>query len=274
MDIQQDGEGDAGPERIKTTQSNGSVEKLIRVLELLARQTKPLRLRDFAEIAEMNSSTALRYLTTLQRSGYVAQEKDSGCYYMTMKICALAGLVSSHSEVKQICAPYLRSLSQIFTESVNLSIEQDMQLLYIDVINGKAQMLTTVQRIGNTAPLHCTGSGKLFMLDYDDAQLDQYIAVKGLVALTEKSITKREVLAEELERIGSVGYAWDNEECSLGARCIAAPIRGYTGKVVASVSVSGPISRMQDSFIYERLPFLLDAAREASYRMGYSPLGV
>ena len=254
----------------KLTQSNQSVEKVIKMLELLSKQTKPMRLSDFTELLEMNGSTVLRYLATLQRLGYIAQEKDTGKYYMTMKICRLADQVSSHNEIIQICAPYLRSLSHIFLESANLSIEHEMRLLYIDVVNGNVQMLTTMQRIGNTAPLHCTGSGKLMLLNYDDNKIDHYIAVRGLTVMTENSLATKEALLRELEKVRAAGYAWDNQELSLGARCIAAPVYNYKGDIAAAISISGPISRMTDEMIYERLSFLLDAVKEASFRMGYS----
>jgi DNA-binding IclR family transcriptional regulator len=111
--------------------------------------------------------------------------------------------------------------------------------------------------------------GKLLLLGFTPRQLDSFIATKGLPALTEKTITTREALIEELARVKEKGFAFDNEEYEPGARCVAAPVYDYTGRIVAGVSISGPLTRMTDEHIYEKLPYLLDAAREISLRMGW-----
>lgn len=258
----------------KLTKSNQSVERMLLLLEALAGEPAPVRLNEFAKRMEMNQSTVLRFLTTLQRFGYVAQDQE-GRYSMTMKICALSGLVSSHNELKGICAPYLRSLTQIFGESAILSIEQDMQVLYIDVVTASAQqVLTTVQRIGNLSPMHCTGSGKLFLCDYALNDIDRFIAIRGLERRTDHTITAREDLLSEIDIVRQHGYATDNEESVQGVRCIAAPVRDYTGRTAAAVSISGPSFRMTDALIYEKMPFLLDATHEISVRMGFGELGI
>ena len=253
----------------KRTQSNQSVEKLIALLEQLAREPEPVRLLAFAKRMEMNQSTVLRFLTTLQRMGYVAQDGE-GRYSLTMKICALGCQVSSHNEIKNISAPYLRSLAQIFGESAILSIEQDREVLYIDVVTPSVQQtLTTVQHIGSLSPMHCTGSGKLFLCNLDPGGLDRFLADRGLERRTDKTIVTRERLLEEIAEVRSRGYATDDEENVQGVRCIAAPIRDYTGRIIAVISISGPLLRMTDALTREKLPFLLDAARKISLRVGY-----
>jgi DNA-binding IclR family transcriptional regulator len=79
----------------------------------------------------MNASTTLRFLTTLQKKGYVAQEKETLRYYLTFKICTIANNVSSHISLRDISISYLKELSNIFLEPVNLAIEEDMSVVYI-----------------------------------------------------------------------------------------------------------------------------------------------
>lgn len=253
----------------KSTAGNLSSEKLLGVMEALSLESEPIRLQDLARQLDMNPSTLLRFLGSLQNRGYVAQEEESGRYYMTYKICNVANNIIARVGIGRICLPYLRSISQIFDESANLSIEQNMQMVYIEVINGPHQMLVTRQRIGNIAPMHCTGVGKLMLLNYSDQQIDELIARRGLQKFTENTFVTKETLCNELQRIRRQDYAFDNEECEVGARCIAAPIRNYTGKIVAGISVSGPSTRMSDGFIYEKLSFLLDAAGAISGKLGY-----
>ncbi len=214
------------------------------------------------------TSTVLRFLTSLQNEGYVVQE-ENGRYFMTYKICNLASNITARIGIRRICSPYLRSISHIFDESANLSIERNMQMVYIEVVNSPNQELTIRKRIGNIAPMHCTGVGKLMLLNYPDHQISHLIACQGLQKFTDNTLVTKEQLCAELEKIRAHGYAFDNEECEVGVRCIAAPIRDYTGKIVAGISVSGPSIRMTDAYILGKLPYLLDTAQQISEKLGY-----
>lgn len=253
----------------KTTRSNQSSEKMLTILERMSEQDEPIRLQDISRIVGMNESTALRYIATLQKSGYVVQDADTGRYALTYKICAVAANVSSRKSIRNICSPYLRSIAHIFSESANVAEEHNMMVVYIEAISGPRQLLMTTRRVGNVSPMHCTAVGKLLLLNYSQQHLQQYIATKGLPALTDHTIVEPARLFAELEKVRSQGYALDNEEYEAGARCVAAPVYDYTGNIIAGLSVSGPITRMTDEHIYEKLPFLLDAAQQVSLRMGY-----
>ena len=253
----------------KTTKANQSVEKVLNIIEILSKQNEPVRLQDLSQKLDMNASTTLRFLTTLQRKGYVAQQKESQRYYLTFKICTVANNISSHISLRDIAITDLKRLSNIFLEPVNLAIEEDMTVVYIEVANGPNQGLRTMQRIGNVAPMHCTGVGKLMLLNYDNRQIDKLIERKGLQRFTDATIMTKEGLLAELGNIRKQGYAYDNEECEAGVRCIAAPVRDYTGKTVAGISVSGPAFRMTDEYIDSKRQYLLDAAQQISIQLGY-----
>lgn len=251
------------------TQTNQSSDKLLNLLEVMTEQPEPLRLQDVSRLCDMNPSTALRFLTALQRRDYVAQDIDTGRYYLTFKLCYLAQNVSAFFDIRSLALPFMRSVAHIFGESCNLAMESDMTVMYIDVVTGPNKILMSTQRIGNVAPMHCTGVGKLFLTDYSATDLEHLIAVKKLARFTEHTITEPSALAEELDRIRKLDYAFDNQECEVGARCIAAPIRDYTGKIKAGISVSGPAVRMSDEHIFTHLPFLLETAQQISTRMGW-----
>ena len=116
--------------------------------------------------------------------------------------------------------------------------------------------------------MYCTGVGKLFLLEYSPEELAEYFAVSGLPRLTRHTLSTGAALAEALDFSRKNGYALDNEECELGVRCVAAPIRDYTGRTVAGLSVSGPASRVTDELIAAKLPAFLDVAARASREMG------
>lgn len=253
----------------KAPLSNQSTEKALAILELLAQSPEPVRLRDLSHSLTINPSTALRFLTTLQNCGYVEQEADTQRYYLTYKICRLANQVSSHTQLQSITHPYLQRLSEQFEEVLCVSVERDMTMVYVDVASGPEQTLMSLQRIGNTSPMHCTGNGKLLLLNYTSQQLDEMIRRKGLPRYTQNTITTREGLEAELEEIRRQGVAYDNEECEAGVRCLACPIYDHTGKVAAGVSVTGPASRMTDEKLRRISGRLREAADKMSQALGY-----
>lgn len=250
-------------------QLNQSAGKVLRIMELLAEESEPMRLLDISNSLKINTSTTLRFLATLEKYGYVSQEKETLKYYLTFKICALANKISSGINIRDMVRPYLKQLSKTFGESACLAVEQDMKIVYIDVIEGPDQMLRTMQRIGNIAPMHCTGIGKLFLLNYSESKIDRLIEREGLERFTENTLTSKQQLLDELDRIKELGYAYDNEECEIGARCIAFPIYDHTKKVIAGISVTGPTSRLTDAFIETRKVYLQKSVNEISQKNGY-----
>ena len=249
--------------------SNQSTEKALMILELLASSRSPMRLRDISDTLSINNSTALRFLNSLQQCGYVAQEAESQRYFPTFKLCHLANQISSRTELQTITHPHLIRLSEEFQESLCVSIEQNQSMVYIDVASGPGRALMSLQKIGNTVPMHCTGNGKLLLSEYTEEQLDDYIRNKGLPAFTEHTITTKEALLVELEKIRKSGVAIDNEEIEIGVRCIAFPIRDYTGSIIAGVNVTGPVSRMTDSTLQKFSSKLNLAAKQISEFLGH-----
>lgn len=254
----------------KLAKPNQSVEKTFQIIEIMSEASAPMRLQDLAECCEMPASTVLRMLNTLARCGYVSQNSDSLRYSLTLKFAQIGSRVCAQNNLRDVAHPFLLQLSRRCRESCCLAIEEDMEMVYTDVRDGPDSMLKIMQRIGKRAPMHSTGVGKLLLLNYTEAQLDAYIASKGLPALTKHTLTTKEALMAKLAEIRSQGYAMDDEECELGARCVAAPIRDYTGRIVAGLSVSGPVSRMTKERIQSIIPVVTELASKISQQMGFS----
>lgn len=253
----------------KATGANLSVIKAFNLIEVMAYQPGPMRLQDIARSVGAPSSSVLRLLSSLMSMGYVNQSKDSR-YSLSLKFSLIGRLVSAQTDLHGIIHPHLIELEQLCQESACMAIEQDMRVLYADVIHGPDNLLKTTQYIGKTAPMHCTGVGKLLMTNYSAANIDRYIEVRGLQPFTEHTIKTKEALLDELDRIRSQGFALDDEECELGARCIAAPIYDYTKQVVACISVSGPVSRMSHERLRNIQPIILRFSRQLSETLSYT----
>lgn len=250
--------------------SNQTAEKLLLVLEALARQTQPVKLVDLAHEVGMNPSTCYRFVAALQNAGYAAQDRESGKYILNLKLCSLAEMIKDRVSVTNLLHAFVAEASALFQESAHLVQEENQQIVYIDNVTVSSQSLITRQYIGRTAPMYCTGVGKLFLLEYGQEELEAYIARTGLPRLTQYTHSTRAALGKALAFSRERGYALDNEECEIGVRCVAAPVRDYTGRIVAGLSVSGPTSRVTDALIDEKLPAFLDIAARASREMGYA----
>ncbi len=256
---------------IPATTANQSTDKALAIIELLSYSGQPLRLNEISSRLGFNNSTALRFLNSLENNGYVYKNADTGRYSMTFKLCSLASYISSSTDMIGIASSPIRELSYDLGECVCLTIPQDYSVVYVFVSDGPNHILQSTKRIGRVAPMHCTAAGKVMLTDYTEAQIDEMIARKGLTKFTEYTITTKEQLLEELGRIRSRGYAFDEEECDIGTRCIAFPVRDYTGHIIASISVTGHSGRMTDEYFAAHMDRIRQCAESISTRFGYQP---
>jgi DNA-binding IclR family transcriptional regulator len=161
----------------------------------------------------------------------------------------------------------MRALHKLTGQTVNLSVRQGDEIVYIDRAYSERSGMQVVRAIGGRAPLHLTSVGKLFLADDDSVKLKSYVSKTGLNGHTQNSISDLTQLEKELDLVKSLGHARDDEELELGVSCMAAAILDDTGKLVAGLSLSAPTERMQD----EWLKSLKDTATQISKSLGYKP---
>lgn len=250
---------------------NQSIAKAFIILEKMVQENRPLRLLDLSQMLEIPSSTVLRFLSTLIDFEYVKQEPETSRYYVTLKLASLGAKVQSRFSYQTAMKKYLNEVSSRLKESVSLSVDQEMNVVYIDAAEGPDHILQTLQRIGKVAPMHSTGAGKVLLLNYSSEEMDRFIEEKGLPRYTPKTLTTRESFLKVMDQVRARGYAFDDEECEVGVKCVAFPIRNYTGRVVASMSVSAPLSRMDRKREAEIIAIMKDASSRASGELGYNP---
>lgn len=246
------------------TKYNQSVGKALKIIEVLAQSIEPMRLMDIAAMADMPTSTTLRMITALMQYGYVSQENHTQKYFLTLKFARIGSMVASRFNIRDIVHPYLLKLSNNYKEASCMAIDDDMGALYIDVVDGPDGMLKIMQHIGKRSALHCSGVGKCLLLNYDEQMIDSLIAEKGLAVFTPNTITTKEALIADLQSVREKGYAIDDEECELGARCVACGISDSSGKIVAAISISGPVNRMTYDYVETISASLMEISGEIS----------
>jgi IclR family acetate operon transcriptional repressor len=237
-------------------------------METMAGADGAMKLKEIGRVVGVPPSTVLRFLGSMIDHGYVCQDEKTLGYSLTMKICEIGSLVSRHLRLQDVARPFLRALSEHCGESSCLAVEHDLRAVYVDVVDGPDHTLRALQRIGKSAPLHSTGVGKCLLLGFDQKKIDAMVRHRGLDALTTATITSRAALQKELRKIQRDGFAVDHEECESGVRCVAAPLRGIDGTIVAAISVTGPKDRLSAGRIAEIATRVVEAARSISARLG------
>lgn len=245
------------------------LERATALLDALAAQPDPVTLKDLSKATGLHSSTAHRILNDLVIGRYV-DRVDSGLYQLGMRLLELGSLVKGRLNVREAALEAMQALHKLTGQTVNLSVQQGDEIVYIDRAWSERSGMQVVRAIGGRAPLHLTSTGKLFLSAVDVRQVRAYAARTSLTGSTANSITGLEALERELSLVRQHGYARDNEELELGVRCIAAGIYDDTGKLVAGLSISAPSERLQDAWI----PQLVATAGKISEALGYETSGI
>src|SRR5690554_2104199 len=258
------------PRTESSPQLNGSqmaiqvLERAMRLLDVLATHSEPVPLKELAAATGLHTSTTHRILNDLVAGRYV-DRVDSGMYQLGMRLLELGSLVKRRLNVREVALEPMRELHRLTGQTVNLSLQQGDEIVYIERSWSESSGMQVVRAIGGHAPLHLTSTGKLFLSVVEPRQVRAYAMRTGLAGTTRNSITDIERLERELALVRRHGYARDNEELELGVRCIAAGIHDDTGKLMAGLSLSAPTDRLRDDWI----PLLQRAALQISEALGY-----
>ena len=247
-----------------------SVERTFDVLEALATARHPVALSDLSQQLGLHISTVHRLLATLIERGYARQDERSGRYLIGGRLLELASGLTDQTDIRHEARPALERLAARVGETANLSVRSGDNLVYIDQVqtNRLVRMFT---RVGSSAPLYCTGSGKLFLAFAENYErdLNRYLLENRLEPRTPGTLTSPQALREELRRIRERRYSFDNEEMEEGVVCVAAPIFDRQGQLAAALSVSGPTSRMLGSDVARVIEPVRTSAAEISTALGY-----
>ena len=240
------------------------IKRMNALLDALAQQSEPVSLKSLSQTTGLHASTAHRILNDLVLARMV-DRTEPGLYQLGMRLLELGNLVKARLNVRDAAAVPMRDLHRLTGETINLSVRQGDEIVYIERAVSERSGMQVVRAIGGRAPLHLTSTGKLFLAADDTKSVRSYGMRTGLAGQTKNSITELPRLEKELEEVRSKGFARDNEELELGVRCIAAAIRDDAGRLVAGLSISAPADRANDGW----LSALERTAREISAALGY-----
>jgi DNA-binding IclR family transcriptional regulator len=225
------------------------------VLELLAAKSgETLKLREIAAALNAPKSSTYALLRTLIGRQWVQTDASGNVYSLGIRALLVGtSFIDADPHVRAV-TPALARLAENLDETVHMARLDGENVVYL-ATQESHQYLRAYSRVGRRLPAFATSLGKAILAERDPVEIPD-----TLVALTPRTITDRNVLLKDLERVRELGYAIDNEENSLGLRCFGIALH-YTSKVNDAISCSVPIARLTPPRERQIIEALFDARR-------------
>ena len=242
------------------------IDRMMQLIDALSAAPAAASLKALAAATDLHPSTAHRILGVMVRCGF-ADRIEPGSYRLGMRFLELGNIVRARLDVRVIALPFMRELAHATGETVNLSVRQGDQIMYVERTTENRSMMRVVQMVGARAPLHITAAGKLFLAREDAPGLKAYADRTRLEAHTPNSLRSLAALTSELADVRKHGHALDQEEAEIGVRCIAAGVHDDSAQLVAGLSVSAPADRQK---LAQWTPLVRNTAARISRALGFS----
>jgi IclR family KDG regulon transcriptional repressor len=230
--------------RTETVDSGGVrvLHKTLDILETIKSTESGYKLADLARKVALPKATVYRILTTLEGRGYLDRASD-GSYRVGKKLFDMKRTVPIEQIVQRVAQPCMERLVTSCKETVNLGILDAGEVVVINTVESP-QAVRMSSKIGNRRHLHSTALGKVLLAGLNDKEVQRLLRLKGTPKLTGQTLVSRLGVMAEVQKVRQQGWALDNQENEIDGRCIAAAIVGPDERVVAALSVSGPVFRM------------------------------
>ncbi|SFS78541.1 IclR family transcriptional regulator [Saccharopolyspora flava] len=252
--------------------SSGYVQSLARglaVIRAFSESSPEMTLSEVARATDLSRAAARRFLHTLVGLGYVWT--DGRVFALTPRVLELGFSYLSSVSLPEIAQPHLEGLVSEVHESASVSVLDGTDIVYVARVP-TSRIMTVSINIGTRFPAYATSMGRVMLADLPEDKLRAHLDQVDLAPLGPHTITAREDLQAELERVRGQGWALVDQELEAGLRSIAAPIRDRYGRAVAAVNISSHASRTtREAAEQDLLPPLLATAERIAGDLAVSP---
>lgn len=243
---------------MKASSPGMPTERALLVLEYLAERKVPVSIREIATDLSIPKPTANRLVALLIHLGFVSRWPGR-----TVKIAArlldLAGSVMRAYAESPAVNLVLKDLASEIGESVSIGAMMGGELIYLHSVDSSAP-LALYFRKGQSAPLHCTSSGKVHLSMLSEESIEKFLSSAKLEKYTPRTVTSKYELKRELIKVRQTGHAKSIEEYVVGVAGAAVPIFDSRENLLAALSVAGPVTRLENSKLEELIPRLKETA--------------
>jgi DNA-binding IclR family transcriptional regulator len=264
-----------GIDRDAAEKARGGVQSLGRafaILEEVARNRDGIGLAELSKRVGLHNSTTFHLVKTLVTLGYVRQLKDSKRYRIGRPLFALAASALDELEMASLATPVLEDLARTTGESAHFSVRMGDAVVVLARTSGPGAFQIT-DRVGVVRPAHCTALGKIMLAALAPDQFDRFVARTEFKAETPNSITNPDALRREIAQVRRTGMAFDDGEFDTEMRCVALPVRDFSGQIIGALGISGPVWRLSIETLQKRARLVRAAADRLSAEFGYTGEG-
>lgn len=247
-----------GKEEIRT------LKRALDILLTFDLNEKKLTLTEIAAKISLAKSTTLRYITALERDGFLVKNEDN-TYTLGYKVYYLGMVAKDSIELRKVALPIMQDLQAQSSETVNLYLHENDKIVCFEQIESTHALKRTV-RIGDKFPIWSGASGKSILAFLEEEEVDRYL--NDIRPYTDFTITDINEIKRELENIRRHKYAVSRDERELGVACVTAPIFDAYRTVIGSISMSGPSLRFTEEFVDSFRPSVYDAGKSISAKLG------
>ena len=240
----------------------------LRLIELLARERRPVGVTALAQALGTTKSRIYRHLQTLVQSGYLGQESDTDRYHVGARLISLARAVGDNLDLVGIAMPVLQDLRDTLGHYTVISEIESDGVRVLAAISGRSLVEIGVKR-GSLLHFHSSAQGKV-ALAFGPPDLRSRILRSRLEMFTPKTLTSPKALDRELDRIAARGWSAGYNEALLGLNALAAPIFDATGQIVATVGIVDSIQFIEESPSDDQIKQTTLAGRRISALLGHN----
>lgn len=240
----------------------------MKILDLFDERERELNLTEISKRMNLHKSTVHSLLKTLKAQRYIEQNEENGRYLLGLKLFERGNLVVSQLDLRNIARKHLEWLSAITNLTIHLVILDGKEGVYLDKVEGSG-VVVMYSRIGRRVPIHTSAVGKALVATKTDYELDQLLEGYEYTRPTIKSVNSKEEFLASVEHARIAGYSIDNEENEPGIACFAVPVKDYSGKVIAAISMSMPASNVSNESHKYYVGILKECSNKISQGLGY-----
>lgn len=242
-----------------------SLDRGLVILQRLA--GSEMTLEELSDALGVHKTTVLRLLRTLESRRMVRHDTQHR-YRLGAGLFQLAQQALDERDIRQVAAPHLRKLNQRHGHTVHLAAYEGGEVVYVDKYEGR-HAVRMYSRIGNVAPLHCTGVAKVLLADLPEAERRMIVDRIDFTPYTANTITDADTFLGDLDLVRERGWASDRAEHEDFINCVAAPVRDASGRAIAAVSISVPQLVLAQEDVLALAPDLVEATAAISSDYGW-----
>ncbi len=219
-----------------------ALDRALTILKVLA-NAEGLSLTELAEASDQSPATVYRVLSTFAAHDIVEFQPARQLWFIGQEAFRIGNAFLGRGNLVEHARGAMRDLMLETGETANLAIPDGDQVVFISQVETQAP-IRAFFRPGTRGPIYAAGIGKALLAHYPPAEVDRLLRAQTFPAFTPSTITERARMEAELAAIRAQGWAMDDEERTIGMRCVAAPIFNEFHEPVAGLSISGPTVRV------------------------------